>query len=82
MNYAILIMYLYILKFRTCSNSGFKFLKSCIAPCIEKDPDCILKVILLTMAKKRKNKTEFTFKVDPFTCYNDLVKLLLHEDDH
>ena len=33
LNYAILIMYLFNLKILICSNSCFKFVKSCIARC-------------------------------------------------
>ena len=43
LNYAILIMYLIVLKILICSNSCFKFVKSCIAPCSAVNSDCILK---------------------------------------
>ena len=37
-------MYLFNLKIFVCSNSYFKFFKSCIAPCNAVNSECILKV--------------------------------------
>ena len=47
--FAILIMYLFNLKIFVCSNSFFKFFKSCIAPCNAVNSGCLSKGLRLSV---------------------------------
>ena len=75
MNYAIFIMYLFILKILICSPSCFTFVKSCIAPCNVVNSDWILLLLTIRRTCRPHNELEIAHCSTKFSFIVRLASL-------